>query len=337
MKRSLNTSGATSADCSVVGLGQAGGFEFRARARVDERAAVARDPAGQALAGAHRHGADRRRLRRRWRSGSAACRLLRRRGTARTPRTARGSRASTRSAPSCRRRQGWCPSSARFRRARRFRDARARCLRRPCCSCVDSGWKPTAGRPRSLVGSSERRRGVAVSIVSAAASISAAILTNICTTAGSSARPASCCSSASAASRRHRLVVRTIGRQRVVVVDDREDSRAERNLFALQALRIALAVPAFVVAEDQRRHRIRERHGADDLGADLRMHADLLELFLRQRAGLRQDVLRHRELADVVQQRRGLDALDFGVGHAERRARCWSAYTWTRRMCDCAV
>ena len=79
---------------------------------------------------------------------------------------------------------------------------------------------------------------------------------------------------------------------------------------------IALAVPALVVAEDQRRHRIRERHAADDLGADLRVDADLLELFLRQRAGLREDVLGHGELADVVQQRRGLDALDLVVRHA---------------------
>ena len=38
----------------------------------------------------------------------------------------------------------------------------------------------------------------------------------------------------------------------------------------------------------------------------------------RQRARLRQDVLGHRELADVVQQRRGLDALDLVVGHAQR-------------------
>ena len=81
---------------------------------------------------------------------------------------------------------------------------------------------------------------------------------------------------------------------------------------------IALAVPALVVAEDQRRHRIRERHAADDLGADLRVDADLLELFLRQRPGLRQDVLGHRQLADVVQQRRGLDALDLVLRHAER-------------------
>ena len=115
----------------------------------------------------------------------------------------------------------------------------------------------------------------------------------------------------------HRLVVRPVGRERVVVVDDRQDARAERNLFALQSLRIALAVPAFVVAEDERRHRVREGHGTDDLRADLRMDADLLELLLRQRAGLRQDVFGHGELADVVEQRRRLDALDFGVGHAE--------------------
>ena len=41
------------------------------------------------------------------------------------------------------------------------------------------------------------------------------------------------------------------------------------------------------------------------------MDPDLLELFLRQRTRLRQDVLGHGELADVVQQRRRLDALDF--------------------------
>ena len=50
------------------------------------------------------------------------------------------------------------------------------------------------------------------------------------------------------------------------------------------------------------------------------MDADLLELLLGERAGLRQDVLGHGELADVVQQRRGLDALDF-VGRHPQRAR----------------
>ena len=65
------------------------------------------------------------------------------------------------------------------------------------------------------------------------------------------------------------------------------------------------------MAENQRRHRIGERHRRDDLGADLRMDPDLLELFLRERARLREDVLGDGELADVVQQRRRLDALDF--------------------------
>ena len=81
---------------------------------------------------------------------------------------------------------------------------------------------------------------------------------------------------------------------------------------------IPLAVPALVVAEDERRHRIGKRHPADDLGADLRVDADLLELFLGERPRLRQDVLGHGELADVVQERRGLDTLDVGAGHAER-------------------
>ena len=80
-------------------------------------------------------------------------------------------------------------------------------------------------------------------------------------------------------------MVRTLRHQRVEVVDDREDPRAERNLVALEPGRIALAVPALVVAEDQRRHRIRKRHAADDLGADLRVNPDLLEFLLRQRPG----------------------------------------------------
>ncbi len=48
------------------------------------------------------------------------------------------------------------------------------------------------------------------------------------------------------------------------------------------------------------------------------MDANLLKFFLRERAGLREDMFRHRQLADVVQQRRGFDALDLVVGHAER-------------------
>ena len=117
----------------------------------------------------------------------------------------------------------------------------------------------------------------------------------------------------------HGLVVRTLRHQRVEIVDDRQDAGAEGNLLGLEPGGVALAVPAFVVAQDERRHGIGERHAADDFGAHLRVNSDLLEFFLRERPGLREDVLRHGELADVVEEGRRLHALNLGLRHAERR------------------
>ena len=57
-------------------------------------------------------------------------------------------------------------------------------------------------------------------------------------------------------------------------------------------------------SEDERRDRVRKWYSRDDVRADLRMCLYLLELFGGQRPRLREDVLRHSELADVVQQRR---------------------------------
>ena len=51
---------------------------------------------------------------------------------------------------------------------------------------------------------------------------------------------------------------------------------------------------------------------------DLGVRADLLELLGRERARLRQNVFGHGELADVVQQRSGLHALDVVLVHPER-------------------
>ena len=107
-----------------------------------------------------------------------------------------------------------------------------------------------------------------------------------------------------------RLVIGPLGRHRVEVVDDGEDAGTERNLIAPQPLRVAFAVPPFVVAQDQRCDRIWEGHRGDDFCSHLRMNPNLLELFLRERSGLGQDVLGHGELADVVQQRRRPHALN---------------------------
>jgi hypothetical protein len=45
---------------------------------------------------------------------------------------------------------------------------------------------------------------------------------------------------------------------------------------------------------------------------------DLVQLLRRERTRLREDVLRDRELADVVQQRRGLHPLDLALRHVQR-------------------
>ena len=142
--------------------------------------------------------------------------------------------------------------------------------------------------------------------------------TRTSTTAGSSAAPASCRRASSAASVVSALVQRPLRRQRVEEIDRGQDPRAQRNLFAAQAVRIALAVPPLVVAVHERGDRVGKRHVRDDLGAHLRMHLHPLELLLGQRTGLRQDVLGHRQLADVVQQRRRPEALDLARRHAHR-------------------
>ena len=82
--------------------------------------------------------------------------------------------------------------------------------------------------------------------------------------------------------------------------------------------RIAQAVPALVMAEHELAHGRAERHVAEDLGADPRVNLDALELLGRERLGLREDVLGHRHVADVVQQRRRAHRLHVAVGEADR-------------------
>ena len=99
----------------------------------------------------------------------------------------------------------------------------------------------------------------------------------------------------------------SIRHHRGETVDHGNDTGAERNVVASQARRVAAAVPALVVREDQRCHRVRERHRLQDLRSHPGMDLQPLELFVRQRALLRQDMLGDRQVADVVQQRRGSD------------------------------
>ena len=115
-----------------------------------------------------------------------------------------------------------------------------------------------------------------------------------------------------------RGVIRTIARQRVEVVDDGQDARAERDLVALQTARVAFSVPPLVVREDERGHGIGKRYRRDDLRTDLRVDLHFAELLLGEGARLRQDVFGDRKLADIVQQRGRAHALHLRRRHADR-------------------
>ncbi len=76
-------------------------------------------------------------------------------------------------------------------------------------------------------------------------------------------------------------------------------SPAAENLLALEAPRVALAVPALVVGQDVLRDVDELRRRLRDPEAHLRVPLDLLPLRLVQRGALGQDVLVHADLADV--------------------------------------
>ena len=98
---------------------------------------------------------------------------------------------------------------------------------------------------------------------------------------------------------------------RVVVIDDRKNPRADGDGLTSQRVRISVAVPAFVVAENQRRDRIRKRNARNDFRADLGVNPNFLEFLRRERTRLRKNVLGNRQLSNVMQKRRGLDRLYF--------------------------
>ena len=74
------------------------------------------------------------------------------------------------------------------------------------------------------------------------------------------------------------------------------------------------------------------------------MNANLLELFLGERSGFRQDVLGDGKLPDVVEQCGGLDALHIGIGEPQHAChacgvRLHAAYMSLRHLIlrvDCA-
>src|SRR5215218_10605609 len=97
--------------------------------------------------------------------------------------------------------------------------------------------------------------------------------------------------------------VRAVARHCVERVGDREDPRAGRNLLATEAVRIAGAVPALVVApDDAPALAVEERDALEHLLADHRVRLDEPPLGLVQRTRLSEDRVGHADLPDVVEE-----------------------------------
>jgi hypothetical protein len=89
-----------------------------------------------------------------------------------------------------------------------------------------------------------------------------------------------------------------------------EDPGELRDLVADQAIRIARAVVPLVVVADDRQLRRELRDRRDDLRPEHRMGVHRDPLVAGQPVRLQQDVVRHADLADVVEQAAPLERLE---------------------------
>src|SRR4051794_6710151 len=104
--------------------------------------------------------------------------------------------------------------------------------------------------------------------------------------------------------------IRAVGRHRVVRVADEDDPRLERDLLARDAVGIAAAVPALVAVAHDLAHLLQLLDRRDDPLTELGMRLHDRALFRGQAAGLREDRALDADLADVVQERTELEALE---------------------------
>src|SRR5262249_14169879 len=109
---------------------------------------------------------------------------------------------------------------------------------------------------------------------------------------------------------RERTPVRTRRRHRVERVDDREQARTFWDIRTETSRRITGAVPALVVVEDVRDRFLRRLDRRYQPYTRRRVRTDLGQLVGAERAALAQDALRDHHLADVVQARAHLEALE---------------------------
>ena len=99
---------------------------------------------------------------------------------------------------------------------------------------------------------------------------------------------------------RKSLAIRPIRSKRVINVGDLKDPCRERNLVALQPVRVPGAILLFMMVTNDRQHMA---EGSERGANSLTYHGVLLHdfsLFWSQWSGFEQDVFRHSQLADIV-------------------------------------
>src|SRR5918997_812747 len=101
---------------------------------------------------------------------------------------------------------------------------------------------------------------------------------------------------------RHRGAVRALLDHRRVRVCHGQDARLERDVRALELLRVSAAVEALVVMADRGRDRLERRHLLDQVRTQVGMALNLAELLSRELRRLEQDRVGHADLPHVVEQ-----------------------------------
>ena len=102
---------------------------------------------------------------------------------------------------------------------------------------------------------------------------------------------------------RQSLPVLAVRGQSIEAIDCSQNASPNRNVLSGQSVRISATVPFFVMGAHDRHHWIRKVDLLQNLRADRGMDFHLVEFFRRQFAGLRNNVLWHRQLSDIVQDR----------------------------------
>ena len=100
-----------------------------------------------------------------------------------------------------------------------------------------------------------------------------------------------------------RILVRAVGSQRVEGIPYGNDSRQQRDLFVLEAMRIAPAIKRLMVQLNAGNHFLQLCYRAKNVGAFSRVGLHDFKFFGGQSARLFQNAVLNSDFADIVQLR----------------------------------